>query len=127
MNATAIHFVAKEITTLVILFTALVILESTVVLPTMTLGSLILSDVNATKMSIAVHNKLGEKTQIARLATPKKSVAMRNSIGKTTTAFAIAPKNAALVMTTIITQNSVCATAILNVVSLMATTGAPIQ
>jgi len=38
MNATVIHFVAKEITTLAILFIALAILESTAVLPTMTLG-----------------------------------------------------------------------------------------
>jgi hypothetical protein len=117
MNATVIHFVAKEITTLAILFIALAILESTAVLPTMTLGSLTLSDATATQISIAAHNKLGEKTQIAHLATPKKSVAMRNFTGKTTTAFAIAPKNAAQGMTTIITQNSVCATVILNAVS----------
>jgi hypothetical protein len=41
---------------------------------------------------------------------------MRNFTGKTTIAFVKAPKNAALVMTTIATQNSVCASAIKNAV-----------
>jgi hypothetical protein len=82
----------------------------------MTLGSPILLDATATQITIAAHNKLGEKTQIAHLATPKKSVAMRNFTGKTTIAFVKAPKNAALVMTTIATQNSVCASAIKNAV-----------
>lgn len=116
MNATVIHFAAKEITTLVIHFIAFAIQESIAVLPMETLGSPILSDANATQMSIAAHYKLGEKMYFAHLATQCMNVAMKNSSGKTITAFAIAPKNAALVMTIIVTQNTVCATAKMNAV-----------
>lgn len=82
----------------------------------MTLGSPILLDATVTQISIAALNKLGEKTQIAHLAIQNMNVATRNFIGKTTTAFVKAPKNAALVMTTIAIQNSVCASAIKNAV-----------
>lgn len=51
------------------------------------------------------------------------NVVMRNSSGKTITAFAIAPKNAAQVITTIITRNSVCVPLIKNAVLLTATPG----
>jgi hypothetical protein len=94
-----------------------VIQDIIAVLQIMTLGSLTLSDVNAIQIFIAAHNKLGEKTQkIAHLAIQNLSVAMNSSIQKTTTAIALAPKNAALMMTTIPTQSSVLVIAIRNAV-----------
>jgi hypothetical protein len=108
IHATVMKLVAYRITTLVILFIALVIQDIIAVLQIMTLGSPTLSDVNAIQIFIAAHNKLGDKTQkTAHLAIQTLSVAMNSTIGKTTTANALAPKNAALMMTTIPTQSSV--------------------
>ncbi len=48
-----------------------------------------------------------ENLKTAHLAIQNLSVAINSTIGKTTTAIALAPKNAALMMTTIPTQSSV--------------------